>query len=172
MTTASENSKHPAGRPPTYNKETTPEIAYKMKLARHTNNEIAKALGVCRQTFSRWKSEFSELSDALKRADKDGKSIRCRAIESAFDRMINGYTFDEKTYSAKFDENGEPGEMVLIKIVTKYIAPIPAAVIFNAKNWMPERYKDRHDVQAEHTASKGLLEILEAAHKERGKIVQ
>ena len=99
------------------------------------NDEIAKEIGICKKTLHLWKNKYPEVDEALAR----GKEEPNKTIEQdAFD-CAHGYYFDEEqVYFYR-------GHMKRVK-VRKYAQKNPVSVMFWLKNRMPEKYKDRHEV--------------------------
>lgn len=98
-----------------------------------TDEEIAKRLGISRDSFYLYKREFSDFSDTLKKSKDyvDGQ------VENALLQRALGYDFKEVTKELR------DGELVPTKIVTKHMAPDTAAQIFWLKNRRPEKWREK-----------------------------
>lgn len=97
-----------------------------------TDEQIAKNIGINRDTLYRWKKAHSDISDALKR----GKEVIDRQVENALLKRALGYTYDEVTF-----EDG-----VEVKRVRKQVAPDTTAQIFWLKNRKPEEWRDKREI--------------------------
>ena len=97
-----------------------------------TDEQIAKNIGINRDTLYRWKKAHSDISDALKR----GKEVIDRQVENALLKRALGYTYDEVTF-----EDG-----VEVKRVRKQAAPDTTAQIFWLKNRKPEEWRDKREI--------------------------
>lgn len=97
-----------------------------------TDEQIAKNIGINRDTLYRWKKAHSDISDALKR----GKEVIDRQVENALLKRALGYTYDEVTF-----EDG-----VEVKRVRKQVAPDTTAQIFWLKNRKPEDWRDKREI--------------------------
>ena len=97
-----------------------------------TDDQIAKNIGINRDTLYRWKKAHSDISDALKR----GKEVIDRQVENALLKRALGYTYDEVTF-----EDG-----VEVKRVRKQVAPDTTAQIFWLKNRKPEEWRDKREI--------------------------
>ena len=97
-----------------------------------TDDQIAKNIGINRDTLYRWKKAHSDISDALKK----GKEVIDRQVENALLKRALGYTYDEVTF-----EDG-----VEVKRVRKQVAPDTTAQIFWLKNRKPEDWRDKREI--------------------------
>ena len=97
-----------------------------------TDDQIAKNIGINRDTLYRWKKAHSDISDALKR----GKEVIDRQVENALLTRALGYTYDEVTF-----EGG-----VEVKRVRKQVVPDTTAQIFWLKNRKPEEWRDKREI--------------------------
>ena len=97
-----------------------------------TDDQIAKNIGINRDTLYRWKKAHSGISDALKR----GKEVIDRQVENALLKRALGYTYDEVTF-----EGG-----VEVKRVRKQVVPDTTAQIFWLKNRKPEEWRDKREI--------------------------
>lgn len=97
-----------------------------------TDEQIAKNIGINRDTLYRWKKAYPDFSDALKR----GKEVVDRQVENALLKRALGYTYDEVTF-----EDG-----VEVKRVRKQVVPDTTAQIFWLKNRKPEDWRDKREI--------------------------
>lgn len=97
-----------------------------------TDDQIAKNIGINRDTLYRWKKAHSDISDALKK----GKEVIDRQVENALLKRALGYTYDEITFEGD-DE---------VKRVRKQIVPDTTAQIFWLKNRKPEEWRDKREI--------------------------
>ena len=97
-----------------------------------TDEQIAKNIGINRDTLYRWKKAHSDISDALKR----GKEVIDRQVENALLKRDLGYTYDEITFEGD-DE---------VKRVRKQVVPDTTAQIFWLKNRKPEEWRDKREI--------------------------
>lgn len=97
-----------------------------------TDEQIAKNIGINRDTLYRWKKAHSDISDALKR----GKEVIDRQVENALLKRALGYTYDEITFEGD-DE---------VKRVRKQVVPDTTAQIFWLKNRKPEEWRDKREI--------------------------
>lgn len=97
-----------------------------------TDEQIAKNIGINRDTLYRWKKAYPDFSDALKR----GKEVIDRQVENALLKRALGYTYDEVTIK----------DDVEVKRVRKQVAPDTTAQIFWLKNRKPEDWRDKREI--------------------------
>lgn len=107
-----------------------------------TDEQIANNIGISRDTLYRWKNEFPDISDTLKK----GKEVVDRQVENALLKRALGYEYDETTKEiCKDAETGET-RLLVTKVVTKQVAPDTTAQIFWLKNRKPDKWRDRKDL--------------------------
>lgn len=104
-----------------------------------TDEQIAKNLGISKDTFYKYKREYIDFSDSLKR----GKEVVDIEVENALLKRALGYKYDEVTKEL----NEDTGELEVTKVVTKEVQPDTTAQIFWLKNRKPEDWRDRKEVE-------------------------
>ena len=124
-----------------------------------SEEEIAKRLGIAYSTFNLYKSQKSELSEALKK----GAEIVDTEVENALLKRALGYDYEEIT-----KERNDSGELVVTKVVHKQVVPDTTAQIFWLKNRCPDQWRDKLQVDARVTNdNKELMrEYLNSIKKE------
>ncbi|UXV14881.1 helix-turn-helix domain-containing protein [Mammaliicoccus sciuri] len=94
-----------------------------------TDVQIAKNLGVGKNSVIKWKNEIQEFRDAIKK----GKEVSDYELENALHKRAVGYYYEEETVTNQ-------GEVVTVK---KYEHANPTSLIFALKNRLPHKYKDK-----------------------------
>lgn len=102
-----------------------------------TDEQIANNLGISKTSLYKYKEEFIELSERLKK----GKEVVDYEVENALLKRALGYEYDEITY-----EHGEE-----VKRIRKQVAPDTTAQIFWLKNRKPEQWRDKQVVESSNT---------------------
>ena len=129
-----------------------------------SDEQIMKNIGIAKDTYYRWKNDFKEFADAIKR----GKAPVDFEVENALLKTALGHTMTlkkpikvkvEKQLSGKgkiVEEHIEYAEEEV------YIPPNAVAQIFWLKNRKPDRWRDRPQAGAvEGTAADdGFIEAL------------
>ena len=129
------------GRAPKIDKWRTPEGLLKLEdWARSglTDEQIAKNIGISRSTLAKWKVDFSDISDTLKR----GKEIVDIEVENALLKKALGGSYTETTEERVVDKDGGVS-FVVTKKVTKEIPPDTTAIIFWLKNRKAMVWRDK-----------------------------
>ncbi|PAE20515.1 helix-turn-helix domain-containing protein [Robertmurraya siralis] len=140
-----------------------------------TDEQIAKNMGIKRQTLYDWKKKYPDISDALKK----GKEVVDREVENALLKRALGYEFTEKKYESvlmseeefyarraaavnryKLENPESTAEelkvvelgvsrykSVLVEEKTKEIAPDVTAQIFWLKNRKPDVWRDKKETE-------------------------
>jgi transposase-like protein len=100
-----------------------------------TEKIICEKLGIGSATLTKWKREYPEFMEALRK----GREVIDREVENALLRNALGYEYTEETVTNK-------GDVVSIQ---KYQHPNTTAQIFWLKNRKPQEWRDKQ--QVEHT---------------------
>lgn len=108
-----------------------------------SDEQIANNLGISKDTFYKYKREYIDFSDTLKK----GKEVVDFEVENALLKRAMGYEYEEKTFETKYDEKQEKFVEVLTKKVTKQVPPDTTAQIFWLKNRKPEAWREKHEVK-------------------------
>lgn len=113
---------------------------------------IAAALGVHRDTLDNWLRRKPELREAL---EQGRNAFRSGLVEKNLFKRIEGYFYEEKTEELRKIRKNDPvtGEIVttekpvVVKTVRRHVPPDTRAIIFAAKCLLPDKYKDKQEVQ-------------------------
>ena len=112
-----------------------------------TDEQIAKNLGISKDTFYKYKSSYTDFSDSLKR----GKEVVDREVENALLKRALGYKYEEVTKEkvAIRNDNGDVVgyDLEVTKVVIKEVVPDTTAQIFWLKNRKPEVWRDKKDIE-------------------------
>ena len=127
-----EKKKKP-GRKRLYDPQKHPKIAADLALMGKTNIEIAEALGVNQDTIHKWRIEYPEFSDAIKKNKDQADSV---VITSLYKRAC-GYEYTETR------EIHNPDESVRKEIIIKHVPPDPTSMIFWLKNRQSKDWRDK-----------------------------
>lgn len=104
-----------------------------------TDEQISRNMGIGTTTLYRWKDEFEEIREALKR----GKEVVDREVENALLKRALGYEYTETTREAVKNPDSGDIEMRVTKEVTKKVIPDTTAQIFWLKNRKPDKWRDK-----------------------------
>lgn len=99
-----------------------------------TDEEVAKKLGISRDSLIEYKKKFSEFSDTL----KETKEMVDSQVENSLLKRALGYSYEEVT-----KERDNSGMLVTTKIVTKQVVPDTTAQIFWLKNRRRDKWKEK-----------------------------
>ena len=125
------------GRPTKYRPDYHPEHVRKLALLGMTDAKMAKFLEISEATFHNWKLEHPRFLEALKEG-REGADVK--VTESMYQRA-QGYDVYE-------DRVTPTGEVVSVKV---HIPANPTMQIFWMKNRHPDKWRDKHEVQADTT---------------------
>ena len=126
---AEEKSK--GGRPSQFPKGQMSAIK-KLVLMGATDDDIAEAFEVTKQTVNNWKKKHPQFFDSL----KDWKLEADAKVEQSLYQRAIGYSHDEDKV---FNNNGE----ALIVPTEKHYPPDPTSAIFWLKNRKPTQWRDK-----------------------------
>lgn len=104
-----------------------------------TDEQIAKNLGISKDTFYKYKKDHVDFSDSLKR----GKEVIDIEVENALLKRALGYRYDEVTK----ERDKDTGELVVTKVVTKEVVGDTTAQIYWLKNRKPEDWRDKKEIE-------------------------
>ena len=119
-----------------------------------TDEQIAKNIGISKQTFYDWKKKYADFSDTL----KNGKEVIDIQVENSLLKRALGYEYEE--VSEKF----EGGILTERKITKKQVVPDTTAQIFWLKNRKPSVWRDKAQVDIDAEFSK-VDELISAIDK-------
>lgn len=105
-----------------------------------TDEQIAVNMGVNAATLYRYKKDYSEICEALKK----GKEVVDRQVENALLKRALGYNYEE-IKTEKYEVDGEPVQKVTTTV--KEVVPDTTAQIFWLKNRKPKQWRDKQDVE-------------------------
>lgn len=138
-----ESEKKKRGRKSLYQEEYANQ-ALKLCLLGATDKELAEFFSVSEQTLNKWKKDFPEFLESLKK----GKSIADANVASKLYNRAIGYDYEEKHYETKQPKKDVPPELVEAKRIKKHVPADTTAAIFWLKNRQPEKWRDRKEVDA------------------------
>lgn len=118
-----------------------------------TNEQIAKNMGITRETLNQWCKKYPDISDSLKR----GKEVVDIEVENALYKRAIGYRYEEKVQELV------EGKLTTTKIIDKEVAPDVTAQIFWLKNRKPELWRDKRDIEL--SGEIGLADELKKARE-------
>ena len=112
--------------------------------------QIAKNIGVKRQTLHDWCAKYKEIDEALKK----GAEVCCVEVENALYKSAIGY---EVTENEKTETTAPDGLTTVTKRARRrHIPPNLGAICFILKNRMPDKWKDHPE-----TIDNSAIEVLE-----------
>lgn len=116
------------------------------------DEQIAHNMGISPATFYKWKNDFPEILEAVKK----GKEVIDLEVENALLQRALGTDFTEVTR-----EVNQKGKLVVTKAVDKHISGDTTAMIFWLKNRRPDLWREKQfqEIQAQVNAD------VEATHK-------
>lgn len=97
-----------------------------------TDEELSKRMGISRETFYRWKEQFPDICDAIKK----GKEVIDFEVEQALLKRALGYSYTETR--KEIDANGKKKVIV----TEKHVEADTAAQIFWLRNRKPDKWRN------------------------------
>lgn len=101
--------------------------------------DIAHNIGISLSTLKTWREKYPAISDALSRA-REVADIR---LENSMYKQATGYTYDEIIKVPKRNPATGEVELVIDKVITRWMAPDYRATSFLMRNRMPEKWRDK-----------------------------
>lgn len=108
-----------------------------------SEEQIARNIGCSYSTLKEWKNKFPAFSAVLKK----GREVVVRELENALIKRAKGYEVEETTEELKWNQATRKQELMVTKRVKKHIAPDTGALAFALKNYAPDKWRDRKDVE-------------------------
>lgn len=108
-----------------------------------SKEQIAKNIGINVKTLWDWERTYPPICNALKK----GREVVVRELENALIKRAKGYEVEETTEELKWNQATRKQELMVTKRVKKHIAPDTGALAFALKNYAPDKWRDRKDVE-------------------------
>lgn len=105
-----------------------------------TDEQIAHNMGINVATLYRYKNDYSNICNALKK----GKEVVDIQVENALLKRALGYKYTETKTEECIDQDGNPFQKVTKTI--KEVAPDTTAQIFWLKNRKPPEWREKQEV--------------------------
>lgn len=161
--TTSPPKKTQMGRPRVYDDNLLRDAVELVRELGLTDPQLARCFGININTLSNWKRLYPNFLKALKDARWDYDSGN---VEKSLLRRALGYEYKETTQEA-VDQEQDDGTIARVlrvtKVVTKQMAPDPAAIIF----WLCNRQREywRRDPAPNNTDWEGLKALMDVIRK-------
>lgn len=107
-----------------------------------TDEQITHNMGITPKTLYRWKDQYSQICQALKK----GKEVVDIQVENALLQRALGYKYIEATRERLLNPQTAKYELVVTKEVIKEVHPDTTAQIFWLKNRKPKDWRDKKDI--------------------------
>lgn len=104
-----------------------------------TDEQIAKNMGIRRETLYAWKAKYTNISNSLKK----GKEVVDREVENALFKRAIGYSYTEEASERRFNKETGRYELIVTKSVKKHTPPDVVAAIFWLKNRKPDDWREK-----------------------------
>ena len=104
-----------------------------------TDEQIAKNMGISRETLYKWIRTYTDIADNL----KTGKDEADMIVENALFQSAVGYDYEEITEELVYDAKTRTHIMKVTKRQKKHQAPSNTAQIFWLKNRRAEQWRDK-----------------------------
>lgn len=118
----------------------------------YSDEQIAKSVGIARQTLYEWIKRYPDISDAIKK----GRQPLTVELEDALYKAGLGYDYEE-TVEEMYEEDGVQKKHM--RRVKRHAQPNVTALIFALKNLKKQKFKDK-PVEEVERADDLLLETL------------
>lgn len=117
-----------------------------------TDEQIAKNIGISRETLNQWKNKYADISDTLKR----GKEVVDYEVENALLKRALGYTVKEE----KLTKDGCVVEL------EREVPGDVTAQIFWLKNRKPSAWRDKPEMDSDEEFEDNFLDALNTSAEE------
>jgi transcriptional regulator with XRE-family HTH domain len=121
-----------------------------------TDEQIAKNMGIHRDTLNEWRKKYSVISDTLKKS----KEVVDREVENALLKSAKGYDVIETVEELRFNKKTGEYELKVTKRTKRHIPPSQVAQIFWLKNRKPKEWRERQEYEVNLDALNKAADIL------------
>ena len=135
MPTKKKTTKRKRGPAPKINKIDMDEVVRIAEIGL-TDNQIAKALGITKQTLNNYKKKYPEFFDSLKK----GKKIADDKVVVSLYRRALGYSHPDIHVSTFQGQ-------VTVTPIMKHYPPDVAAITLWLKNRLPDEWRDKKEIE-------------------------
>lgn len=125
-----------------YDKKIHCSLVKKLAAKGYTDIEMADIMGISERSFNYWKERYPEFLQSI----KEGKRIPDEKVIQSLYKNATGYNYKAKKPMVVSDGGGE-GSHVEIVEYTEHVPAQTTAQIFWAKNRMPDKWRDRQDIE-------------------------
>lgn len=128
-----------------YTPETVETICELIAEGKHNIEDVCEMSGITTSTFHKWKSEKSDFSDALKKAEKLRlDSLRGRAA-SGLAKLLDTHEVEESTI--EYVDKAGKRTIKSQKVTKRVIMPSAAAIIYTLNNRDPESWRQTKHIE-------------------------
>jgi predicted XRE-type DNA-binding protein len=142
-----------------YSTKIIEQIHELISTADYTQKEICKIVNITPETYIKWRSQYSEFSEAIQKANDDRLEYFKTLARTSLLKLIKGYDYDEVTTEFVDDGHGKP-KLKSKKTVKKHIKPDTVAVIFTLTNCDKEYFKHKNDMEGDYSKNNNKFEII------------
>jgi transposase-like protein len=119
-----------------------------------TVEDLCRLIGCGKVTFHKIKKEFFEFNELL----KEGRTVADYKVEAALFKRACGFEYEEEVKEVKMDANGSAEQVISVKKTKKIVPPDTGAAMAWLKNRMPEKWRDKHEIQGDFSFQTFLIE--------------
>lgn len=121
-----------------------------------TYADSCRYAGISIETFCKWKKQFIQFSEAVKKAEDEFRAKIQGELETSLWKRAKGFEWEEVKQEMARDECGNP---VPVKqtITKKFTPPDTGALIFALTNIAPEKWRNRQTSELTGKDGKDLL---------------
>lgn len=120
-----------------------------------TDEQIAKKMGIRRETLYDWKKRFSNISNTIKK----GREAPAEIANSLKNVCMGFYVYEEEAIQ-------NPDGTFRKKKIKRYIPPNTTAIIYALNNRDPDNWSNKHREEADNSQLQRLDDILAEIRKD------
>ena len=111
------------------------------------DKDIYANLGISKDSFYKYISEFNDFSEALKKGREEAKKKLRPLVENSLINIALGYSYEEITEEIKVSNRGT---IRTVKTTTKHYPPQMGAIAYWLNNRAKEDWKNRLPIEPHH----------------------
>jgi hypothetical protein len=116
--------------------------------------DLCKLIGCKKTLFHQIKKIHPEFLGLL----KEGRAVADYKVEAALFKRACGFEYEEESSEVRMSHDGTAGQIISVKKTKKIVPPDTGAAMAWLKNRMPEKWRDKHEIQGDFSFQTFLVE--------------
>ncbi len=127
----------------------------------YSRSDVAKSLGISRSGLYKYMDDYPEFKEFIEKSEQNKKNLLKPAMLKT---ALGGYFVEEE--KVIIDNSKGKAQVVRKEITKRYIPPSVTMQIFLAKNYFPDEFKDRHEIEHSGSISNTNIDLSNLTEEE------